>query len=154
MSLLGVLGPMVAGIGLTYLTCDQTGRRDYWRRVIDFKRIGVKWYLVILLFVPILNILAALFDMLLGGSGATWGEAALNFFVAPLSIILSILFATLIPFVEELGWRGYVLDRLQAKWNALMSTLIVGSVWSLWHLPLFFIEGTYQAGLGVGSLAF
>jgi hypothetical protein len=73
MSLLGVLGPMVAGIGLTYLTCDQTGRRDYWRRVIDLKRIGAKWYLVILLFVPILNILAALFDMLLGGSGATWG---------------------------------------------------------------------------------
>lgn len=154
LSLLGVLGPMVAGIGLTYLTYDQEGRRDYWRRVIDFRRIGVKWYLVILLFAPILNILAALLDMLLGGSGATWGEAALNLFVAPLSIIPSILFATLIPFIEELGWRGYVLDRLQAKWSALVSTLILGTVWSLWHLPLFFIEGTYQANLGVGTLEF
>ncbi len=154
LSLLGVLGPMVAGIGLTYLSYDQEDRRDYWRRVIDFKRIGVKWYLVILLFAPALNILAALLDILLGGSGATWGEATLNFFVAPLSIIPSILFASLIPFIEELGWRGYVLDRLQVKWSALVSTLILGTAWSLWHLPLFFIEGTYQANLGVGSVAF
>jgi membrane protease YdiL (CAAX protease family) len=79
---------------------------------------------------------------------------SLNFVVAPLSIIPSILFATLIPFIEELGWRGYSLDRLQAKWSALVSTLILGSVWSLWHLPLFFVEGTYQANLGVGTLEF
>lgn len=152
--LLGVLGPMVTGIAFTYLTCDREGRRDYWRRIIDFKRIGSRWYLVIFLFAPILNVLAALLDMLWGGSGATWGEAALNFFAAPLSIIPSILFASLIPFIEELGWRGYVLDRLQDKWTALISTLILGAVWSLWHLPLFFIEGTYQANLGVGTPAF
>jgi membrane protease YdiL (CAAX protease family) len=154
MLLLGVLGPMVTGIGFTYLTYGQEGRRDYWRRVVDFKRIGVRWYLVILLSAPILNVLAALLDMLLGGIGATWGDAALNFVVAPLSIVPSILFATLIPFIEELGWRGYSLDRLQAKWSALVSTLILGSVWSLWHLPLFFVEGTYQANLGVGTLEF
>lgn len=151
---LGVLGPMLTGIGLTYLTCGQEGRRDYWRRVIDFKRVGVKWYLVILLFAPLLNSLAAWLDILFGGSGATWGEAALNLFVAPWSIIPSLLFATLIPFIEELGWRGYVLDRLQAKWSALVATLMVGSAWSLWHLPLFFVAGTYQANLGVGSLEF
>jgi membrane protease YdiL (CAAX protease family) len=154
MLLLGVLGPMVTGIGFTYLTYGREGRRDYWRRVVGFRRIGLRWYLVILLFAPILSILAAWLDMLWGGIGATWGDAALNFVVAPLSILPSILFATLIPFIEELGWRGYVLDRLQAKWSALVSTLILGSVWSLWHLPLFFVEGTYQAGLGVGTLEF
>ena len=47
-----------------------------------------------------------------------------------------------------------MLDRLHAKWSALVSTLILGTVWSLWHLPLFFIEGTYQANLGVGTLEF
>ncbi|MFC1975447.1 type II CAAX prenyl endopeptidase Rce1 family protein [Chloroflexota bacterium] len=151
---IGILGPMVTGIGFTYLTYGQEGRRDYWLRIIDFKRISVRWYLVIFLLVPILNALAALFDILLGGSGATWGEAAVNFLSAPLSIIPSILFASLIPFIEELGWRGYVLDRLQGRWSALVSTLILGTVWSLWHLPLFFVEGTYQYNLGVGSLTF
>ena len=152
--LLGVLGPMIAGIGLTCLTRDKEGRRDYWRRVISFRRIRAKWYLVIVLFTPVLFGLAALLDVLTGGSGATWGEAARNVLSDPFSIIPSILFASLIPFIEELGWRGYVLDRLQEKRSALSSSLIIGVLWSVWHLPLFFVEGSYQAGLGVGTLAF
>jgi membrane protease YdiL (CAAX protease family) len=65
-----------------------------------------------------------------------------------------VLFATLIPFIEELGWRGYALDRLQENKNALASSLILNVVWSLWHLPLFFVPDSYQAGLGVGTLEF
>lgn len=151
---LGVSGPMIAGIAFTYLTRDKASRRDYWKRVVDFKRIPWKWYLVIFLFVPALNLLAAFFDILARGSGATWGEAALNILSDPLSVLPSILFATLIPFIEELGWRGYVLDRLQEKRSALTASLILGVIWSLWHLPLFFVPGSYQASLGFGSLAF
>lgn len=152
--LLGVSGPMVMGISFTYLTRDAAGRRDYWRRVINIRQIPLRWWLVIVLFVPVLNILAALLDTLTGGGGTTWGEATLNVLSNPLSILPSILFATLIPFIEELGWRGYVLDRLQEKRTALVSSLILGVIWSLWHLPLFFVPGTYQAGLGVGTPAF
>jgi membrane protease YdiL (CAAX protease family) len=152
--LLAALGPMVTGIAFTYLTRDKEGRRDYWKRIVGFRRIPVRWYLVILLFVPILNGLAALLDMLIGGTGGTWGETALNALTSPSSIIPSILFATLFPFIEELGWRGYVLDRLQEKHNALISSLILGFVWSLWHLPTFFIRDSYQASLGIGTPAF
>ena len=152
--LLAALGPMVTGIAFTYLTRDKEGRQDYWKRIIDFKRIPARWYLVILLFVPILNGLAALLDVLTGGTGAAWGEAALNVFTNPSSIILSILFASLFPFIEELGWRGYLLDRLQEKYSALASSLILGILWSLWHLPTFFIRDSYQASLGIGTPAF
>lgn len=152
--LLAAIGPMVMGIAFTYLTRDQEGRREYWRRVISLRRIPARWYLVILLFVPILNGLAALLDVLSGGTGATWGETALNFLANPASILLSILFATLFPFIEELGWRGYALDRLQERNSALVSSLILGTVWSLWHLPTFFIRDSYQAGLGIGTPAF
>jgi len=152
--LLGVTGPMVTGIAFVYLTRDKEGRRDYWKRVIDFKRIPGKWYLVIFLFVPAMHLLSALLDVLFGGGGTTWGEAALGVVSNPLSIIASILFASLIPFIEELGWRGYVLDRLLEKQSALVSSLILGVIWSLWHLPMFFIEGSYQAGLGIGTQEF
>ncbi len=135
-------------------TKDKDGRRDYWKRVIDFKRISAKWYLVIFLFVPTLNILAATLDGLTGGGGTTLGESAQNAFTDPLSILFSILFASLIPLIEELGWRGYVLDRFQERNSALKSSLILGTVWSLWHLPMFFIPDSYQAGLGVGTPAF
>jgi len=152
--LLGVLGPMLTGIGFTYLTRDRAERRDYWARVIDVKRIGLKWFLVILLFTPVLNVLAALLDVLFGGQGATWGPSLVNAVSDPISLLFSALFATLIPFIEELGWRGYVLDRLQENKNALASSLILNVVWSLWHLPMFFIPDSYQAGLGVGTLEF
>jgi membrane protease YdiL (CAAX protease family) len=42
---------------------------------------------------------------------------------------------------EEVGWRGYVLPRLQAKYSALSASLIVGLIWSVWHLPNFFGTG-------------
>ena len=152
--LLGVTGPMVTGITFVYLTRDKEGRRDYWNRIINFKSISSKWYLVIFLFVPALHLLSALLDVLIGGGGTTWGEAALGMVSNPLSLIASILFASLIPFIEELGWRGYVLDRLQEKQSALTSSLSLGVLWSVWHLPMFFIEGSYQAGLGIGTLEF
>jgi len=49
------------------------------------------------------------------------------------------------PLQEEFGWRGYALDRLQARWNALASSLMLGVLWGAWHLPLFFIKGTIQS---------
>ncbi len=151
---LGTFGPLVAGVAFTYLTRGREGRRDYWRRVYDFQRIGARWYLTIFLFAPILTAVAALLDLLLGGKGGNWGQAVLEFSSRPWAIIPSALYSTLIPFVEELGWCGYVLDRLQAKRSALASALILGSLWSVWHLPMFFIPGTYQHGLGVGTLGF
>jgi membrane protease YdiL (CAAX protease family) len=151
---LGVIGPAVAGVVFVYLTRDREGRRDYWKRIVDFRRIPGRWYLVIFLFVPALHVLAALLDLLAGGSGASWGETVRSALTDPATILMSILFSTLIPFFEEMGWRGYVLDRLQEKRTALAASLILGVVWAVWHLPLFFIEGSYQAGLGVGTPAF
>ena len=152
--LLGVAGPTITGILFTYLTRDKEGRQDFWKRVIGFNRIPAVWYLVIFLFVPAMHLIAVLLDILFGGGGSTWGELARGAAANPLSILFSIMFSTLIPFIEELGWRGYLLDRLQAKWSALVSSLILGLLWSLWHLPMFFIRGSYQAGLGIGTLEF
>jgi membrane protease YdiL (CAAX protease family) len=148
---MGGVSPILFAIILVYITQDREGRRDYWQRVIDFRRIGKKWHVVILLTVPLLTALAALLDTLLGGSGIRL-EAATRFLVQPLGILPFAIFTFFFgPFPEELGWRGYALDRMQIKWSALGSSLILGVVWALWHLPLFFIEGTYQNNLGVGT---
>jgi uncharacterized protein len=42
---------------------------------------------------------------------------------------------------EELGWRGTALPRLQARWNPLTSSLILGILWGIYHLPSFFLSG-------------
>ncbi len=35
---------------------------------------------------------------------------------------------------EEFGWRGYLLPILQRRHTALVSALIVGILWAIWHL--------------------
>lgn len=45
------------------------------------------------------------------------------------------------PLGEELGWRGYLLNELNTRFSRLKSALITGIIWSVWHLPLWFISG-------------
>ena len=45
---------------------------------------------------------------------------------------------------EEFGWRGLLLPELQKKYDATISTLIVGVIWVIWHIPLWFIADTSQ----------
>jgi len=154
---LGVLSgisPVAVALALLYLTQGREGRRDYWLRVVDVRRIGLGWWAVILLLEPGITAIAALLDSLLGGSGIGLGEAE-RFLDQPLAIFPYILFMLFFgPIPEELGWRGYALDRLQVRRTALNASLILGVVWALWHLPMFFIEGTYQQQLGVGTWPF
>ena len=45
------------------------------------------------------------------------------------------------PIGEELGWRGYVLNKLQEKYSPLTASIILGLVWGFWHLPLWLLSG-------------
>ncbi|WP_255196878.1 CPBP family intramembrane glutamic endopeptidase [Halorarius litoreus] len=142
--LVGLAVPGVTGIAFVYLVYDERGRSDFWNRVRNPRRVGLRWLVVILLVPFGVGVLAGVVDLLLGGPGPSWGEGVTQFGVNPLAILPALFFATLPPILEELGWRGYALDRLQLKVSALSASLILGVVWALWHLPLFFIEGSFQ----------
>jgi membrane protease YdiL (CAAX protease family) len=47
---------------------------------------------------------------------------------------------------EEIGWRGFALPQFQESFGSLGGSIVVGVLWALWHLPLFFIPGSYQYG--------
>ena len=151
---LGGIGPAVSGLVLIYTTASEEHVRDYWRRVVDVRRIDLRWYGVIVLLFPFVNGTALLIDAALDGDPAGV-ELGPQLSGDPLSILA---FAGLIlvfgPIPEELGWRGYALDGLQARWSALAASLVLGTVWAVWHLPLFAIDGTFQSQLGVLTPAF
>ena len=49
--------------------------------------------------------------------------------------------------VEEIGWRGLLQPKLEEKYPHIIAAIIVGVIWAVWHLPLWFIEGTNQQDL-------
>jgi membrane protease YdiL (CAAX protease family) len=146
--------PSLVGILLTHSTSDSAGRNDFWKRVVSFKLIGLKWYAVIICLFPFLLALGLLADKLFGGGLPPLGGVEQTL-MQPAALMLFI-GANIIggPLGEELGWRGFALDRLQNKWNALVASLILGIIWAVWHFPLFFIQGTPQQGMGFGTFLF
>jgi membrane protease YdiL (CAAX protease family) len=152
---IGGLGPVLSAIILTLMTRSREKWQDYWRRVIDFKRIPLKWYAVIFLLAPLYSILALLTGFLINRNIPRLETAAsyLNNSLTILPFALVTMFYGPLP--EELGWRGYVLDRLQEKWNAFKSSIILGIIWSLWHAPMFFMRGSLQSEVfPLGSVRF
>ncbi len=141
---LGLLGPALAEIILVFLSNDAEQKRDYWSRIFDVRRIKLKWQPVIWLIFPAINLTAILLALLSGSHMPDFARAK-EFLLQPWRIIPFALFILAFgPIPEELGWRGYALDSLQARFNALASSLILGLLWAVWHIPLFFMNGTYQ----------
>ncbi len=132
---LAAWGPFLATLLVTFLERGKTGVKTLLKRGLDF-RIGTIWYLVIFLLFPVL-IGGALLLAILTGEPVPELPALAN----PLSIPIAFVYIFFLggPLQEEFGWRGYALDRLQERGNALAASIIVGLAWGAWHLPLFFM---------------
>ena len=63
---IGGFGPSLAGIIMIYRTCDRAGRKDFWRRCVDFRRVGWRWVLLILFFFPLLTLVSIVLARLTG----------------------------------------------------------------------------------------
>ncbi len=143
--LIGPFVPSLLAIFLTWRKEGLSGLRSIGRSILQFQ-LGWRWYAVTFLIVIAGTLGQLLINKLIGNPFDA------QVFVAQLGSFLPLLI--LGPLSEELGWRGYAVDRLQTRWNALVSSLIVGLVWSFWHLPLFLIPGTSQHEMGVPFIGF
>jgi membrane protease YdiL (CAAX protease family) len=135
--------PNAVGLFVTRVADGRAGLVGLLHRVVRW-RIGLKWY-AIALFAPIAMAFLALALHVLLGNGAPG--------FAPASQLLPILLIAVFTggLGEELGWRGTALPRLQARWNAFISSLILGVLWGLYHLPAFLLSGLPQQSLPLMS---
>jgi len=46
---------------------------------------------------------------------------------------------------EELGWRGYALPRLLARYRPVYASLILGAMHALWHWPLILAPHSWMS---------
>ena len=135
LALIGGFGPTFAALIVTSI---QEGRRGI-RRLLSrwlIWRVGIRWYLSI----PLITI-----GIRLGAIGLYVLTAGVNpqinmnlWYMFFLDFLIAVVGG---PIAEETGWRGYALPRMQKTRSALISSLIVGMLWTFWHAPGFLIPG-------------
>lgn len=132
--IIGGFTPSVIAILLVLFKEGKKGLKNFFKE-IKFK-IGFRSYLFCFT-VVILSVLG-----IIGITNILTIDVPLNSLYKNWVNILPLLF--LGPISEEFGWRGYALKRLLKHWSGFKASLILGIIWSFWHLPLFFIPGTSQ----------
>jgi membrane protease YdiL (CAAX protease family) len=152
---LGALSSSLAAIVLVVVEGRKGGLRELLGRALIW-RVGIQWWAIALVFAVIPSVAALYLFNLLGGPPVDWSGLPPLYTVVPMFILLTVAAGI----GEEFGWRGFLLPRLQTRHNALVSALIVGVIWAIWHIPMFFIKGTsqydqqLQAGLLPAILAY
>ncbi|MEM2875438.1 MAG: CPBP family intramembrane glutamic endopeptidase [Candidatus Bathyarchaeia archaeon] len=109
--------------------------KELLKRGLDFRFRRI-WFIPIFLLMPVVVGLSLLLSIVSGEQVPEITILAQPWVVVPAFFYILFLGG---PVEEEFGWRGYALDRLQTLFNAFFSSVILGILWGLWHLPLFFM---------------
>jgi uncharacterized protein len=129
LALLGNITPGVVALALLVGVGGNAEIRRFWRLSVSGK-VSYKWYLYVLVFPWLIFAGAAL----AGSKSLDWLTKLQNPSVWCLNLVVNLPFG---PLWEEVGWRGYLLRALQDKRNGLESSMIVGVVWGVWHIPMY-----------------
>ncbi|KOA19307.1 CAAX amino terminal protease self- immunity [Clostridium homopropionicum DSM 5847] len=144
---LGTFGPLAASLIMTAVYSGRNGVIVLFKRLF-YLRFKAIWHAYAFLLMPCILLVSYWAAQIL--YGLEFKSLLLPFILPHIWPIIPILLIFIFlqgPFGEELGWRGYALDRLLQKLNPLTSSIILGIVWTFWHLPLYLIEGTTQYSL-------
>ncbi len=139
--LLGSSAPTISAVIIAYLSDGKEGVKTLFKPFLIYK-VKTKWYL-------------AAFAITLLSTIISITYLSLNNIDIPtinLLRLIPILIMTFImgPLVEETGWAGFAQPRLQSKFNALTASVILGFLWGIWHLPLWFLPDSSQSTMSFG----
>jgi membrane protease YdiL (CAAX protease family) len=140
--MLAAFGPMVSAVILTSIHGGKQGLKDFFKRAFDVK-IKAKYYVAAIVFGLAITAVA---HYLTNGLGIDNLPSSLVPEEIDIPFYILIIPYTLMLFVlgggqEEFGWRGFAQEPMQERYGILLGSLIIGLFWSVWHLPLWFIEG-------------
>ena len=145
---LGGAIPLIITIFFLIFRSNKSYRKNFLARIIDLRRIAPRYLLGIFLVVPIAYFLSGVLAWLLNGNLLVFDRFH-ELSLQPTSFLFFAFYIFIFgPLPEELAWRGFALDSLLNKYDWKIANLILALYWGIWHIPLFFIPGTYQNNLG------
>lgn len=140
---LGTFGPALAAVVVTSQEGGRAALRSLLSRVLRWRAAPV-WYVVALLGPLVLQSVAIGLHVILGGQTP---DLLALIGALPIVMAISVYMLIFVALGEEVGWRGYALPALQAHHGALLASVILGVVWTVWHLPQFFNPSTPYSDL-------
>ena len=149
--LIGLIAPAVISTIFVLASDSEALKQDLKNKVFGFYK--VKWQnvmLAIIVFAAI--IVASILLSLLFGQSIEQFALTEDFSFTGVGIAGAFITILVASIIEEVGWKGYCEDSIGDYMNWFWESMIFGVLWSLWHLPLLLIPGTYQAGLMVNPL--
>lgn len=140
--------PSWLGVIMVFATYDKAQRKEYFQRIYQVKRIKPVWWAALILLFPAVMAAAAVLSMACGGAAPEM--ANLKAILANPIVWFPLIGMSFLsgPFSEELGWRGFALDPLLKRFGFAKSGLLLGLIWGVWHLPLFFMPQTWHGQVG------
>lgn len=145
--ILGGFGPTISAFIIKLFWGDKIEFKNFVKQIIQVK-VNVGWYVFILV-APLVQTFFPYFI-----NSIITGKQQL-LVLQPVYMLLAMIPVMIIGGgLEELGWRGVLLPELLKKQSVLVSTIIVSIIWSIWHIPLWFIKGVSQYGSNFVEFAF
>lgn len=139
---LGLIMPAIIALVTIFTSNNKNLKNDFKQKIFNFYKIKPFYIFLAILFFALIVLLSIGCSVLFGGSPNQFSFTSdFSFSIAGSSALLTILLAS---FIEELGWRGYGEDAIGSYFNWFKESILFGCIWSCWHLPLFFIPGSYQ----------
>jgi membrane protease YdiL (CAAX protease family) len=129
--LLGVFAPAIVALGLTAFAEGRNGVAQLLARIAKWQVAG-RYYVFAVAYMAAVKVTAAVIHRLVLGVWPALGDGQL------IAMLAAIPVSTVVQAGEEVGWRGYALPRLAARLGLGGAGALVGILWALWHLPLFF----------------
>ena len=152
---IGGLGPIVGLLVYFKLLGSKKDRQKYIKRLFKIKNIKIIiWIIVIFLPFAVVALSNFIDNLIACNTLIDFHILELDreFLAAGFFYPVFLIFFGPIP--EELGWRGVAFEELLNRLNYYKAQIIVAVLWALWHIPLFFIHGSYQNSLGIFTIAF
>lgn len=126
-------GPFIAGLLVNYFEDGKNSFQQLKTRMGKWK-VKTRWYVIALFSAPLLF---GLTYLVLSVFSSKFFPLLLSTDDLLILILGGILGGIVAGFFEEIGWTGFAVPKLRARFNILTTGLIVGVIWGIWHLPLF-----------------